>query len=67
MADTLTRGRYTETDESRRRRVLGELLTELRALRSARPEWYVWAVEGQPRLSEDEYAAVGWQGKRRRK
>jgi hypothetical protein len=54
----LRAGDHFEAEELRRKRVLRDLLNHLGRVRAQRPEWYVWATEGQPILSEERYEAV---------
>jgi hypothetical protein len=55
---------YQEWMRQQRQQALRLHLAEMERCRRERHEWYVWATEGQPVLSETDYAAVSNRRKR---
>lgn len=55
---TRTPEEYLDFKARERRFTLGLLLEELAEARELRPEWYVWATEGQPTLTREAYARL---------
>jgi acyl-CoA reductase-like NAD-dependent aldehyde dehydrogenase len=55
---TRTPAEWAEFKQEERRRTLAALFCLLAQARDERAEWYVWATEGQPRLTDEEYERV---------
>lgn len=49
---------WRDFKSAERQRILREHLAAMERVRAERPEWYVWATEGQPVLSAEQYEAV---------
>lgn len=49
---------YRDFRSAERQAILSAHLAAMEKVRAERPEWYVWATEGQPRLTAGEYDAA---------
>jgi len=57
---------WADYKQAKRRRTPRDLLASLLRAREQRAEWYVWVVEGMPRLTVEQYEAVKAKRARRR-
>jgi len=49
---------HSRSECDRLEQALRDCLAHIEAIAEARPEWYVWVVEGQPVLSAEQYERV---------